>query len=248
MWSRQAEQREAHEVANNLVYSSIASTHLVSSSVSALGLDPLFPTRGTADGMDPNFDTALAVVDGSVLDSSIGTIRQSKQRRSKSERKTVVQQCTQKSRVDRVHRRAVADCLRNSSTIINGPWPPASFREQFPDIFKNFEIRPSTIPNAGYGLFTKVPLAKGTVIGPYGGTYSSSANRGPYAMEIHTRDGIKYNVDGANRQDPWALLGAINEYTWDLQKNNCALREDGLVVTVRDVSTSPGELFMYMLV
>lgn len=51
----------------------------------------------------------------------------------------------------------------------------------------DFEIRKSTIPGAGLGLFSKMAIRKGDTIGPYTGKIltDAQANRAPYVNSLY---------------------------------------------------------------
>ena len=102
------------------------------------------------------------------------------------------------------------------------------------------EVKPSTIPNAGRGLFTKVPLKKGTVWGDYTvGTekltrqeflarYPSGRATHVALVRGHYYDATRSFVGMANRKPG---------------KNNSRIKETGSMVTTKNVPAG-GELLI----
>ena len=122
-------------------------------------------------------------------------------------------------------------------------WPPDDIRRDYKHLLDGVTTRQSTIPGAGLGCFTTRSFADGEVVMLYGGAYSSDITGGAYALLIHTRKGVKYQVDGRERTDPWAVAGAINDFVWDMERNNCVLKDGGLIVA-KGAIPAHTELFM----
>ena len=99
----------------------------------------------------------------------------------------------------------------------------------------------SSLKYGGFGLKTRVAGKKGEVMGIYGGPVVADPN--PYTIEV--KPGLL--VGAAPSVDPWSVYGYINDYIWDLSKQNCTLHDCGggvfLIVLTQDIEAGK-ELYM----
>lgn len=119
---------------------------------------------------------------------------------------------------------------------------------------KYLEIRPSSAPNGGFGLFTKVQLLPNTRLGYYAGILTSyhpsseSCVRDYIFSDSGSFNGLQFSltIDAEPLLDEtYNHIARINEYIWKKQKNNCAFlnRQAGLLTTSKLIAAG-SELYI----
>lgn len=126
-----------------------------------------------------------------------------------------------------------------------------------PAMFKAREsmlsVRGSTVPAAGLGVFTRVPIKRGTPLGYYTGElitateeaalYPDPAHPATYVLRVRRSDGGHVSVDAANVAH-WTKY--INDpYGNARMTPNVSFQDNGLVVAVRDIPCEAELLVSY---
>ena len=91
-------------------------------------------------------------------------------------------------------------------------------------------VKQSTITSSPCrGLFALENIKKNEIIAIYKGKVSLSVIEGPYVIELNANDGTTFYVDG-NLDLSNNHAAIINEYIWDMKKNNAILGRMGIIV------------------
>ena len=130
-------------------------------------------------------------------------------------------------------------------------YPKPSRRGHFDHILETLCIKKSNIPNGGRGVFTKAPITKGTILGIYSGTVSSTITH--YSMTLvsksYTYGKMDYNqrdfcVDGTptGALDE-TTLALLNDFIWSDDStsnlmNNVKIEPMGIFTARRNIKTN----------
>ena len=108
-------------------------------------------------------------------------------------------------------------------------------------VYSAYLIKPSKLPGAGNGLFTKRMLRPGTIVGVYGGSIGTRPS-GSYVMQVQSVPSVLVDGRPSGCYDH-TLFGYINE---DLSGgNNCKLLPYGLICTTTRVPANSELLMSY---
>lgn len=86
-------------------------------------------------------------------------------------------------------------CLQHPLVFIKEKRPCEAIYSALDTVPEFFYVAPSTIPNAGLGVFTRIPLPVGLAFGPYAGFLSYSKRNSEYNWEIYRFDWEVLNVN-----------------------------------------------------
>jgi len=120
-----------------------------------------------------------------------------------------------------------------------------------------FRIGHSKIPGAGFGLFARVHIPKGTIIGIYRGIIMSKEDIdskygeghdtvAPYAVVMQRPDGTEFYVDAQDANWPNSNWTRYINAPWGTSaRPNVEMKEDGEFVTIRDLTSDCEILWNY---
>ncbi len=132
-------------------------------------------------------------------------------------------------------------------------FPRSSMSQHEKQIQSQLRVAPSTIPNAGRGVFAVSRIPKNTRLGYYRGSivpnhelrrrYNNSSTVYTYSLIVSDRRGGKtFSVDNSMPEDGDCILRYINDAR-SSKKNNCEFSWYGDVYTLRDINKGE-ELFI----
>jgi hypothetical protein len=81
-----------------------------------------------------------------------------------------------------------------SSGSLDGKWPPVRVRHALRPIYQIADVRVSSVPDIGMGLFACKDYLENEVVGVYGGTFTSVKAANNYSLELSDPASTRYNL------------------------------------------------------